>query len=74
MQAKTIDVKDAVGKVLCHDITKIVRGEFKGPAFRKGHVITAGDIPELLKLGKEKVYVLELEEDEVHEDEAGTRL
>mgnify|MGYP005835318615 CR=1 FL=1 len=74
MQAKTIDVREAVGKVLCHDVTKIVRGEFKGPAFRKGHVIAAGDIPELLRLGKEKVFVLELEEGEVHEDEAGVRL
>jgi len=74
MQAKTIDVADAVGKVLCHDVTKIVRGEFKGPAFRKGHVITEDDVGELLKLGKEKVYVLELEGDEVHEDEAGVRL
>jgi molybdopterin biosynthesis enzyme len=74
MQAKTINVEDAVGKMLCHDITKIVRGEFKGPAFRKGHVITGEDIGELVKLGKEKVFVLDLEEGDVHEDEAGIRL
>lgn len=74
MQSKTISVKDAVGKVLCHDLTKIVRGEFKGPAFRKGHVIVEENVDELLKMGKDKVYVLELEAGEVHEDDAGVRL
>lgn len=74
MMVGIIRVENAVGKVLCHDITKIVPGEFKGPAFRKGHCITEQDVPELLKLGKERVYVLELEDDDVHEDEAGVRL
>jgi len=74
MRVQILQVEDAVGKVLSHDITKIVPGEFKGPAFKKGHCITDADIPELLKLGKERVYVLELEADDVHEDEAGIRL
>ncbi|MCL6638610.1 MAG: molybdopterin-binding protein [Firmicutes bacterium] len=74
MKAQVIRVEDAVGRVLSHDVTRIVRGEFKGPAFRKGHIISEGDVHELLKLGKEKVYVLELEPDDVHEDEAGARL
>ncbi len=74
MQVQLLPLEDAVGKVLSHDITKIIRGEFKGPAFKKGHVITAEDVPELLKLGKERVYVLKLDADDVHEDEAGIRL
>ncbi|MGB9802333.1 molybdopterin-binding protein [Desulfofundulus sp.] len=74
MRAQAVRVEEAVGMVLSHDITKIVRGEFKGPAFKKGHVIAAEDVPELLKLGKEQIYVLELDKDDVHEDEAGVRL
>lgn len=74
MKIQTIRVEDAVGKVLSHDITKIVRGEYKGASFKKGRIINKKDIPELLKLGKENIYVLELEHGEVHEDEAGVRL
>lgn len=74
MKLQTIRVEDAVGKVLSHDITKIVKGEFKGASFKKGRVINKKDIPELLKLGKENIYVLELEQGEIHEDEAGVRL
>ena len=48
---KIINVRDAIGVTLCHDITKIVPGEFKGAAFRKGHVIREEDIEELLSLG-----------------------
>jgi len=53
--------------VLGHDITKVIPGKFKGPAFRRGHVIRSEDIPELLSLGKEHIYVMELQEGEVHE-------
>lgn len=67
---KTVPVDEAVGTVLAHDITEIRPGDFKGRAFRKGHVIKKEDICHLLRLGKEKLYVLELAEDEVHEDEA----
>lgn len=74
MKLQTIKVEDAVGKVISHDITKIVRGEFKGASFKKGHVIREEDIPELLKLGKENVFVLDLEPGDIHEDEAGIRL
>ena len=56
---KAVKVEDAVGQILCHDITKIVKGEFKGPVFRKGHVITEDDIPVLLSVGKETVYIWE---------------
>lgn len=74
MQVQVIRVEDAVGKVLSHDITRIVRGEFKGPAFRKGYIICREDIDALRKLGKDQIYVLELEAGDVHEDEAGVRL
>lgn len=74
MKLQTIRVEDAVGKILSHDITKIVKEEFKGVSFKKGRVIDKKDIPELLKLGKENIYVLELEHGELHEDEAGARL
>lgn len=71
---RTVRVQEAVGAVLCHDITKIVPGEYKGPLFKKGHIITADDIPELLKIGKEHVYVWQLEPGMVHEDEAAIRI
>ncbi|WP_031513833.1 molybdopterin-binding protein [Desulfofalx alkaliphila] len=74
MRTEIIKVEEAVGKVLCHDITKIVKGSFKGPAFKKGHVLKQEDIQELLNMGKEHVYVLELEPGDVHEDDAGIRL
>jgi len=74
MKAMTVKVEDAIGRALSHDVTRIVRGRFKGPAYRKGHVIQAADIGALLRLGKEHVYVLELEEGDVHEDEAAVRL
>ncbi len=67
---KEIKVQDAVGQILCHDITKIVRGEIKDAVFRKGHVITAEDIPELLKLGKEHIFVWENDETKLHENDA----
>lgn len=65
---------DAIGKVLSHDVTRIVQGKCKGPAFKKGHVIKEEDVPQLLDIGKEHIYFLELEEDEVHENEAGLAL
>jgi len=71
---KTVPVQDAVGMVLCHDMTRIVPGESKGPAFRKGHVIAEADIPALLEIGKEHIYVLTLEEGRIHEDEAARRI
>ena len=66
---KLISTKDAVGHVLCHDITRIVKDQCKGPAFKKGHIVTEEDIPELLKLGKEHLYVWEKKEGWLHENE-----
>lgn len=69
-----VDVEQAVGMVLCHDITGIVPGKFKGRAFKKGHVVCAEDIPKLLQLGKEHLYVWKKKEGYLHEDEAAGRL
>lgn len=67
---KIVKTEDAVGMVLCHDITEIVREVKKGPAFRKGHIVTEEDIPHLLDLGKKNLYVLENDGTLLHEDEA----
>lgn len=71
---KIIRIEDAIGSVLCHDMTKIIPGEFKGVAFKKGHVIKEDDIPVLLAMGKEHVYVWQKEKGMLHEDEAAERL
>ncbi|MGD8369422.1 MAG: molybdopterin-binding protein [Desulfobacterales bacterium] len=71
---KQVSVEKAAGMVLCHDITRIVPGEAKGPAFRKGHVIRSEDIPLLLDLGKRHLYVLDLSPDELHENDAARRI
>lgn len=69
-----IPVQQAVGRVLFHDITRIVPGEFHGRAFKKGHIIAPDDIDKLLKLGKDNIYVLNLEEGFIHEDAAALRI
>ena len=56
---KLVDTKDAVGTVLCHDITQIIKGVTKDARFRKGHVVKEEDIPVLLSLGKDHLYVWE---------------
>jgi molybdenum cofactor synthesis domain-containing protein len=71
---KKIDVQDAVGTKLAHDITEIRPGEFKGPAFRKGHEVCNEDICHLQKLGKNHLYLVDLEEDEIHENQAAAIL
>jgi len=67
---KKIKVQDAVGTKLAHDVTEIRPGEFKGPAFRKDHIVCDGDICHLQRLGKDHLYVLDLEQDEIHENDA----
>jgi len=71
---RMVAVQEAVGMVLCHDVTKIVPGVFKGRAFKKGHIISPQDVPELLKLGKDNIYVWDKQEGTVHENEAALRL
>jgi molybdenum cofactor synthesis domain-containing protein len=71
---KKIGVHEAVGSELAHDITEIRPGEFKGPAFRKGHKVCDEDICHLQRLGKNHLYVIDLDQDEIHENEAATLL
>jgi hypothetical protein len=71
---KKIKLKDALGTKLAHDITEIRPGEFKGPAYRKGHIVCNDDICHLQKLGKNQLYAIELEEDEIHENAAAAIL
>lgn len=71
---KLIPVSEAVGMVLGHDVTEIVPGRFKGPAFKRGHVIRREDVDRLRDLGKENIAALDLGPGWVHEDEAALRL
>ncbi|MEN8140655.1 MAG: molybdopterin-binding protein [Thermodesulfobacteriota bacterium] len=82
MATKTVPVEEAVGLVLPHDVTEIrtidkfgqEEGDFKGPAFKKGHIIRAEDVDHLKRLGKDHIYVLTLGPDEIHENEAAVIL
>ncbi len=67
---KLIKTEEAVGQVLCHDMTQIIPGEYKGPRFRKGHIVTKEDIPVLLSMGKENLYIFEMDENKLHENDA----
>ena len=67
---KLIKTIDAEGAVLCHDITQIIKGVTKDAVFRKGHIVTKEDIPVLLSVGKDQLYVWEKKEGILHENEA----
>ena len=67
---KLIRTEDAVGCVLCHDLTQIIKGVTKDAVFRKGHVIRPEDIPVLLSIGKDNLYVWEADENMLHENDA----
>lgn len=67
---KEIKTENAVGHVLCHDITQIIKDEKKGVLFKKGHIVKEEDIPLLLSVGKEHLYVWEKQEGILHENEA----
>lgn len=71
---KVVPVEEAVGMPLAHDITEIVPGKHKGPAFRRGHIVRPEDISKLLDVGKVHLYIMELEEGELHEEDAARRL
>lgn len=78
---RKIRTEDAVGHVLCHDMTQIIPGEsaddkmrFKGVRFKKGHVVEKADIPVLLSMGKEHLYVWELGDNQLHENDAAYRM
>jgi len=67
---KLLKTQDAVGHILCHDVTQIIKDVTKDALFRKGHVITEEDIPVLLSIGKDHIYIWENEADKLHENEA----
>jgi len=71
---KKIPVEEVVGTILAHDLTRIDPGKFKGVAFKKGHVVTLDDIPLLKRIGKENLYILEIGEGQLHEDDAALRI
>jgi hypothetical protein len=71
---QVVEIENAVGYPLAHDITEIVPGEFKGPAFLKGHILRGNDLDHLRRLGKNHLYILKPEQDEMHEDEAAVEL
>jgi len=66
--------EEAIGQVLCHDITQIIKGVTKKPVFKKGHIITREDIPVLLSVGKDNVYIWENNANMLHENEAAVIL
>ncbi len=72
---KSIPVEQAVGLIICHDITEIVPGQHKKVAFKRGHVVREEDLPHLLRLGKENLFVWSDQPDGlVHEDDAAFRM
>ncbi|MDD3656988.1 MAG: molybdopterin-binding protein [Atribacterota bacterium] len=71
---KKVPIEKAIGMKLCHDITQIVPGKFKGPLFCKGHIIREEDIGELRKIGKEHLYIWHPKPGEIHENEAALRI
>lgn len=71
---KVVPVYEAEGMVLYHDITEIVPGKVKGRAYKKGHIVRKEDISKLLRLGKEHLYVWEINENTLHENDASTRI
>jgi hypothetical protein len=71
---KKIKLEEAVGSQLAHDMTEIRPGEFKGAAFHKGHTVCNEDLCRLQKMGKNHLYVIDLDEDEIHEDQAAAIL
>jgi molybdenum cofactor synthesis domain-containing protein len=71
---RQIETIHAVGHVLCHDLTRIVPGEWKGAQFHKGHVVTQEDIPMLLSMGKDHLFVWEMDDGHLHENDAAQRL
>ena len=71
---KLIKTQEAVGHVLCHDLTQIIKDQYKDARFRKGHVVTEEDIPVLLSMGKEHLYVWEMTPGMLHENDGAERL
>lgn len=71
---KTVSVYDAIGMVLAHDMTQIIPGKYKGSRYKKGYIVCSKDIPVLIEMGKVNLFVLDLKDNDVHEDEAALRI
>lgn len=71
---RKVRIEEAVGMVLGHDVARVVPGDTGVLPFRRGYVVQAEDIPLFLDIGKEHIYVVENEENEVHENEAAGRI
>ena len=71
---RLVSVDDTVGERLAHDLTRIVPGRVKEVAFSRGHFIRANDVPDLRRIGKEQVYILDSDHSAVHEDEAAQQI
>jgi molybdenum cofactor synthesis domain-containing protein len=71
---QVVKIEDAVGYPLAHDITEVRPGQFKGPAFQRGHILSCRDLDHLRRLGKDHLYVLKPEADEIHEDDAAVAM
>jgi hypothetical protein len=71
---KTVKIEDAIGLVLGHDVTEIRKDEFKGRAFKKGHRIESADICHFQRLGKEHIFVLDIDVNHLHENDAAMAL
>ena len=69
--SRLVPVDEALGLVIPHDITEIVKDKKKGPAFKKGHIIQLEDVEKLKDLGKFHIYCLDFGPEFVHENEAG---
>ncbi len=67
---RKVAVEDAIGMIIGHDMTQMIPGKFKGPRFKKGHVVREEDIKVLKSMGKDHIYILELEEGILHENDA----
>lgn len=70
---KKVNVEDAVGMTLCHDVT-VIKDGYKGPLFKRGHIIEESDIPQLLDIGKHHIFVWEENAGEVHEEDCALRM
>ncbi len=69
-ELKKVKVEEAIGLTLAHDITEIRPNEFKGVSFSKGHTVKTDDVCHLMRLGKRHLYIIDLDESRIHEDEA----
>lgn len=71
---QVVHVTKAVGMALAQDLTRVIPGKFKGVAFKKGHIVRNEDIPAMLEMGKDHIYIFELGKDDIHENEAARQL